>query len=167
MTSEYAPRLSRRTTLSSIQELDADRVPEGTVASRVLRLQHLAARDPDAALLPLPERDRDGESSGWGRRVEGEVRLVQPASHVNSIELGDRVPRRLVSSYLRRSSNLLAIPETNSDPAVHHRPSASAGQRLSRMASDLSAESPPSTSSSRLEDARQILQEHKISLPLG
>jgi len=47
-----APSLSRQITLSSDQELDVDRVPEGTVASRVLRLHQLTRQGPDTAAPP-------------------------------------------------------------------------------------------------------------------
>lgn len=174
MTSDYSddyiqprPRLSRRIRLSSIEELDADRVPEGTVAARVLRLQQLASQDPTTPPLPLSTRDRDGESSGWGRRVEGEVRPVQPASRVKSIEANHGIARRAVSSYLRRPSTLSAIPESSTPPSAHHG-LASIERRLpSRMRSDSTADEASSTASSRREDARQILEEHRLSLPPG
>jgi hypothetical protein len=174
MASEHGDRytqpplqLSRRSTLSSIQELDADRVPQGTVASRILRLQQKVNQSSNSSPPPFPERDRDGESSGWGRRVEGEVRLIQPASHANSIEVNHGTPRRVVSSYLRRPSTLWAIPETDTASSVRHRPPISVVPRSSNMASSSSADSPPSAASSRFDDGRQILQEHRISLPRG
>lgn len=174
MTSEYgdrsnrpAPHLSHRTTLFSVQELDADRVPEGTVASRILRLQQLARQGPNSPPPPFSERDRDSESSSWGRRTEGQVSLIQPASHVKAIDVKHDIPRRVVSSYFQRPSTLSAIPETNAAPLPHRTPSVTVLRRLPRMASNSSRGSPPSTASSRFEDARQILQEHRISLPRG
>lgn len=161
------PHLSRRQTPVVLDELDADRVPGGTVAARVVRLQQLASQDPNTTPPPFLTRDRDGESSGWGRRIEGAVRLVQPASHINSIDVNHSIPRRAVSSYLRRPKALSAIPEVKTASSVHYRPSAAAHQPRSRMDSDSLPESPPSTASSRREDARQILQEHRISLPPG
>ncbi|KAB5558659.1 hypothetical protein GE09DRAFT_121032 [Coniochaeta sp. 2T2.1] len=162
-----APSLSRRATLSSIHELDADSVPEGTVASRVQRLQQLANPDLNLTLLPFSERDRDSESSGWGRRLEGEVRSVQPASHSKSVEVNHSVPRRVASSYLRRPSALPAIPEKDALHSVRPSRSVLVRQTPPDMESNSSADSPPSTPSSRREDARQILMEYKISFPSG
>jgi hypothetical protein len=174
MTPEYgdeytwpARHLSHPTVLSSIEELDADRVPEGLVASRILRLQRLTSQDRNTAPPSFSTRDRDGESSGWGRCVEGEVRLLQPASRINSLDVSHGIPRRAVSSYLRRPSALSAIPETNTVSSVCKRPPAAVLQSPSRMDFDSSPDPPPSTASSRREDARQILQEHRISLPPG
>lgn len=162
-----APSLSRQTTLSSIEELDVDRIPEGTVASRLHRLQQLARQDPDSVLPPYSQRDRDGESSGWGRRIEGEIRLVQPASHYTSIDVKHDSPRRVASSYLRRPSDLSAIPEAIVIASMNHRSSASILQPRRKLEPDSPPDSPPSTVSSRREDARQMFEEHRVSLPPG
>jgi hypothetical protein len=162
-----SPQHFRRTTLSSIQEVNGQSVPEGTVAFRIRQLQQLASQLPDSTLLPLPERDRDGESLGWGRRVEGQVRLIQPASHISSIELNHAVPRPVVSSHLRRPGNLTGIPEPASHCPASQKPSLKVRHSRSMMDQVSSLDSLPSTPNSRRQDARQILQEHRVSLPPG
>lgn len=47
---------------------------------------------------------RDGEQSGWGRRVEGTVRLVKPASRFNMIEPEHKLLKPLDSSHIRDDS---------------------------------------------------------------
>lgn len=64
-----------------------------------MRTQHQA--HPDIASSPSPYSDRDGEQSGWGRRVEGAVRLVKPASRFNLIEPEHKPQKPIESSHLR------------------------------------------------------------------
>jgi hypothetical protein len=60
-------------------------------------------RQQDHFSLPraYAEMVRDGEQSGWGRRVEGTVRLVKPASRFNVIEPEHKLLKPIHSSHIR------------------------------------------------------------------
>jgi hypothetical protein len=87
-------------------------------AMRTQRLAH-----PNIASSPSPYTDRDGEQSGWGRRVEGTVRLVKPASRFNLIEPEHKLLKPIESTHLRdepprgsqveASSSLATVRSTN------------------------------------------------------
>lgn len=88
---------------------------------------------------------------------------MQPASHHNSHEVKHAIPRRVVSSYLLRPSDISAIPETSAASSRDRSPSL----KVVKSAPAMKSNSPLSTASSRREDARQMFEEHRISLPPG
>lgn len=83
----------------SISSLGCRQLPEGTVASQVMRTQR--QQDYFSTPRPYAEMLRDGEQSGWGRRVEGTVRLVKPASRFNVIEPEHKLLKPIDSSHIR------------------------------------------------------------------
>lgn len=184
----FTPRL---TATPSFEDQDNDKVPDGTVTSRIFQLQQLADPAPGTPPPPLSVRDRDAEQSGWGRRVEGNVRSLLPASRFDSIHVEHRVPRRVVSSYLRPNSNLSGTHGADAATPLGQRTEPLDNRHTLRRvstlqprfprraeadtstgifystASEMEGESPPPTPTARREEARQMFEEHGLSHPSG
>lgn len=125
--------------------------------------QRQGHKTPGSSTSPFLDKDRLGEQSGWGRRVEGTVRLMKPASRFNLIEPDHKLIKPVESRYLKdeplrpdtreAADHLTHAPTTNTRQALENRVYMTQGKQsiLRRSVSH-----PPASESAGLRSSRDF-----------